>query len=74
MPQGTTNWVKESNLPNEKDYRTLKKAKLQERKKEKDGFRWITIDGRTRLFVECDKNGRPTRKGQEMINRYKENT
>ena len=74
MPLGITNWVKDSNLPSEKDYRTLKKAKLQERKKEKDGFRWIAISGRTRLLVECDEHGQPTKKGQEMINRYKANT
>ena len=73
MSLGITNWVRDSALPSDKYYRTLKKAKLQEEKKEKKGFRWITVDSRTKLFVECDKHGRPTKKGKEMINRYQSN-
>ena len=50
------------------DKNALKVAKSQENAKKRNGFRWFKINDRTRVFVECDKDGNPTKQGREQIN------
>lgn len=71
MANGITNWAQASNAPSEKDIAALEKAKRQEARKVRKGQRWYTINGRTKVLIECDKKGNPTKAGEEMLERYK---
>lgn len=50
--------------------KALLKAKAIEKKKLKDGWRYVQVTEATQLLVPCDKNGKPTKAGQEKINEY----
>lgn len=62
-----TNWSTLKPNVTENDIKALAKAKRMEKKLEKDGWKWIKINPRTMIFVPCDKEGKPTKKGEEMI-------
>jgi hypothetical protein len=49
----------------------LEKAHRQERKKLKEGWRWMKISKDLTVLVPCNKSGKPTEKGLEIIERYK---
>lgn len=71
MATANTNWVYEKGIVTEKDRIALERAKKIENKEIKRGFRWFKINDRTKALVECDKDGNPTKQGQEIIDRYK---
>lgn len=71
MASPTNNWVYEKNGVNERDKALLEKAKKIERRKLRQGYRWIRINQRMRALIECDKNGNPTPSGQAHIERLK---
>jgi len=64
-----TNWVSQSASPTvtESDRKGLEKAQKQEKKLLKHGYRWVKINDKLKIFVECDKKGHPTEKGQRVI-------
>ena len=72
MASGTTNWVHEKGNVTEKDLLALERAKKVERKKQKEGYRWIKINERLKTFVPCDENGKPTLEGERKIAMLKE--
>jgi hypothetical protein len=71
MASPITNWVHERGIVTEKDRIALERAKKMEAKEIKKGYRWYKIDNRTKILVECDKDGNPTERGLECIERYK---
>lgn len=72
MASGINNWVHENNVT-EKDRTALERAKKIERKMESKGYRWVKINERLQLFVQCDENGVPTADGQRRIDILKAN-
>lgn len=62
-----TNWSTIKPIVTDNDIKTLAKAKRMEKEKKEKGYRWITLDKRTSIFVPCDENGEPTKQGKEMI-------
>lgn len=70
-----TNWVSQSASPTvtESDSRGLEKAHRYEKAMLKKGYRWYTINSRTKILVECDKDGNPTQRGKQQIKRAQEN-
>ena len=71
MAAPNTNWVYDKGVVTEKDRITLERAKRIEEKEIKKGHRWFKVNARTKILVECDKDGNPTKRGQEIIDRYK---
>lgn len=51
----------------ESDKRNLEKARNLEKKRKSEGWRWITINKMTKVFVPCDEEGNPTEVGNRMI-------
>lgn len=51
--------------------RALAKCKRNEEKRLRNGYRWITVNHRTKVLVECDKKGKPTERGQRTIDAFK---
>ena len=49
----------------------LERAKKQEKKKLSTGYKYITLNDRTRILVECDKDGNPTERGQRQLDAAK---
>lgn len=49
----------------------LEKAHAHERKQYKSGYRYIKINDRTKIMVECDADGNPTERGQKVIDAIK---
>lgn len=62
-----------NNLANEKaivkeaGLKAAEKVHRAETEKIKSGWRWITINPRTKVLIPCDKHGKPTKKGMELI-------
>ena len=71
MAAPNSNWVYEKGIVTEKDRIALERARKIEAKKLKNGYRWFKVNARTKILVECDKDGNPTKRGQEIIDRYK---
>ena len=71
MASTTINWVHDNGVVSEKDRITLEKAKRIERKQTKNGYRWIEINERNKIFVPCDKKGNPTKEGERKIQLFK---
>ena len=61
------NWVHEKGVVTEKDIKALERAKRIEARLEKSGYKWVKINERLKIFVPCDKNGKPTLEGQRRI-------
>ena len=51
----------------QRSQKALERAKKQEAKKMQAGYRYITINNRTKVLVECDADGNPTEKGLGQI-------
>ncbi|UKK52687.1 hypothetical protein [Prevotella sp. E2-28] len=51
--------------------RALAKCKKQEDRKLKNGYKWITVDKRTKVLAECGNGGRLTAKGQRQVESVK---
>lgn len=71
MAATNTNWVYDKSVVTDKDLRTLEKAKLMEKEKLAKGYRYIKIDNRTKALIPCDKDGKPTKEGEEFIKAIK---
>lgn len=71
MAAPNSNWIYDKGTVAEKDRIALERAKKVEAKDIKKGYRWVRINNITKILVECDKDGHPTKRGQEHINRYK---
>ena len=71
MASTVINWVHDNGVVSEKDRITLEKAKRIERKQTKNGYRWIEINERNKIFVPCDKKGNPTKEGERKIQLFK---
>lgn len=57
----------EESVEKEKSVRTLEKAKEIEKKKLRQGWRYVKVNQRLTAFVPCDKNGEPTEAGKQQI-------
>ena len=63
-----TNWAKrKTSTVSDSDKRALEIAKKQERKQIKDGYRWFSITDKLKVLVPCNKDGKPTAKGQKLL-------
>lgn len=67
MAATINNWVFDNSTVTEKDVKALEKAKKQEQRNTKKGYRYIRVTPRISLHVPCDKNGNPTKEGQRRI-------
>ena len=67
MANASTNWIHDKSTVNERDKQVAEKAERFEKRKIKNGYRWVRIDPRTRVLVECDKHGTPTELGRRQI-------
>lgn len=56
----------------ERCVRALNKAKRIEEKNLAHGHRYITLNDRTKVLVECDRKGRPTERGRRQLEAYGE--
>lgn len=70
-----TNWVSQSatSKVTESDRKGLEQAHRYEKALLKNGYRWYTINPRTKILVECDKYGNLTKKGKQQIKMAQEN-
>lgn len=66
----TTNWVYEKQSVSEKELKALEKAKTQESKKIKNGWKYYVITPRLKVLVPF-KKGKPTSDGVRMIDNIK---
>lgn len=73
MAAPITNWVHEDGVVTEKDIKALEHAKKIEARLEKHGYKWLKINDRLEIFVQCDNNGNPTLEGQRRIALLKAN-
>lgn len=59
----------------EKDFAALDKAKTLENKRLKKGYKYFDVNSRTKILIECDKDGNPTTHGKKVLDeamaRYK---
>lgn len=62
-----TNWATLKSTVTDNDVKALARAKRMEKTLKKEGWKWIKINPRTMILVPCDKEGKPTKKGEEMI-------
>ena len=69
-----TNWIRRGANSNvtDSDIAALAKAKKREAELVRNGFRWIVINKRLKVLVECDKDGKPTEFGQKQIRKQME--
>ena len=68
-----TNWSKkETGTVKEYDIVGLERAKRYEKDLLKKGHRWIRINSRTKVLVECDADGKPTERGKRQIQMQQE--
>ena len=65
------NWVYDKGVVTEKDRQAALKADKKDARDIRHGYRWIRIDPRTKVLVECDKQGNPTEKGRRQIEMIK---
>lgn len=56
---------------NEQSAKALRKAQNQEEACLKNGYRYFSVNGRTKIMVECDADGTPTERGQRVIDALK---
>lgn len=65
------NWIKNKETVSDKDVHMAIKANRVERKKIKNGWRWVKILPSLKILVP-HKKGKPTQDGQAMIDLMKE--
>ena len=71
MGTSISNWIHNKCSVAEKDRQALEKAKKLEAKQEKSGYRWVKVNERNKVFVPCDKKGKPTKEGLRKIELFK---
>lgn len=67
----TTNWVFDKE-PKDFANKALRKAGELECSRLRDGWRWTKVRHNLSILVPCDKRGKPTKQGAEMIAKYNE--
>lgn len=67
----TSNWVNNVEKVPDATLKLLEKLAKREKKRIREGWRWIKLSQRTKVFVPCDKNGEPTEYGRRMIEEAK---
>jgi hypothetical protein len=65
------NWIKNKEIVSDKDVAAAEKAEKIEKKKIKNGWRWVKIIPSLKILVPHDKKGNPTAEGQAMIDNMK---
>lgn len=55
----------------ERRFRALAKCKRNEEKQLRNGYKWIAVNHRTKVLVECDEKGNPTKRGQRQFDAVK---
>ena len=60
------NWIKNKEIVGEKDIAAAEKANKVEKKKLKNGWRWVKILPSLKILVPFE-NGKPTVEGQAII-------
>ena len=71
MAAPTTNWAMDKTKVSDKDMSALAKAKALEKKRIKEGWKWVKVHEKLKTLVPF-KNGKPTEQGQRMIEKRKE--
>lgn len=71
MSSPILNWALEKNRVSDKDTHALLKAKALEKKRIRDGWRWVRIHDKIKTLVPFE-NDKPTEHGMRMIERRKE--
>lgn len=66
-------WAVERKNVLESAKKALLKVKGEEKKNTRNGWRWIAINSRTKIFVPCDENGNPTKEGRRKIQEVTKN-
>lgn len=61
------NWSTFSTTVTEKDRKNLEKARIRERKLIKEGWRYYKINDIIQVLVPFGEDGKPTERGQKMI-------
>lgn len=61
------NWATQLYQVSESTLNALERAKRREKRLEKKGWRWIKVNGKTYVYVECDKDGVPTEESKRKI-------
>ena len=62
-----TNWATLKSTVTDNDIKALARAKRMEKTLEKEGWKWTKLNHQTMILVPCDKKGKPTKRGEEMI-------
>ena len=63
----TNNWINEDRKPTEQAVKVAEKAEKIEKRRMKEGWRWLRLSPRTKVFVPCDSDGNPTADGERII-------
>jgi hypothetical protein len=62
-----TNYIAPRPMTTETDRKVLSQAKLLEKKRKKDGWKYVNATPTIRVLVPCDEDGEPTEKGRQII-------
>jgi hypothetical protein len=71
MATPLNNWVSNNEKVSEAALKAVEKLRKIEKKRRKEGWKWIRLSPRTKVFVPCDKRGNPTEVGQKIIENAK---
>ena len=71
MAAPTNNWALDKTKVSDKDISALAKAKALEKKRIKEGWKWVQIHEKLKSLIPF-KDGKPTEQGLMMIERRKE--
>lgn len=64
-------WIEEKEQVKNAAKKAAEKGAKQEERLIRKGWRWVTINARTKLLVPCLKDGTPTEDGQKKIDQFK---
>lgn len=62
-----TNYIAPRPMITETDRKVLLQAKLLEKKRKKDGWKYVNATPMIRVLVPCDDDGEPNEKGRQII-------
>lgn len=54
--------------------RALRKAKMIECEKLKQGYAYVKATSSMEVLVPCDEEGKPTKEGEDILKRYRDST
>ena len=67
MASTINNWASNTEKVTDSALKAVEKLHKREKKRLKEGWRWIKLSPRTKVFVPCDKKGSPTEDGLKII-------